>query len=109
MKAGLYTVSCSGLWYDGPALSMEDFIAWAKERGYDGWFCYEFCHPCLDERHEPAGIERVDEQVGMATEYMKRVIAEHGTAREATPPVSRLWGGDEPDVPNWRITGMPIA
>jgi sugar phosphate isomerase/epimerase len=52
------------------------FVKALKEAGYDGWVCYEFCHPCLDARHEPAGMERVDEQVGMAAEYMKRVIAE---------------------------------
>lgn len=52
------------------------FISALKEIGYDGWLCYEFCHPCLDGKHNPAGIDRVDEQVGMAAEYMRRVIAE---------------------------------
>jgi sugar phosphate isomerase/epimerase len=52
------------------------FVKALRGIGYDGYLCYEFCHPCLDGRHEPAGIERVDEQVRMAAEYMKGLIAE---------------------------------
>jgi len=37
MKVGLYSVSCSGTWYnDTPALTLEEFIDLAKECGYDG-------------------------------------------------------------------------
>jgi len=52
------------------------FVQALKEIGYGGYICYEFCHPCLDENREVAGIERVDEQVRMAAEYMSRLIAE---------------------------------
>lgn len=50
------------------------FVAALKETGYEDYLCYEFCHPCLNDRHEPAGIERVDEQTRMAAEYMRRVM-----------------------------------
>ncbi len=50
------------------------FVKALKEIGYGGYICYEFCHPCLDDRHDPAGIEKVDEQSRMAAEYMLRLI-----------------------------------
>ena len=36
MKVGLYSVSYSGAWYPGPALSVEECIAKAKELGFHG-------------------------------------------------------------------------
>ncbi len=36
MKVGLYTVSFSAVWYEGPALSLSEVFALAKEMGYDG-------------------------------------------------------------------------
>jgi len=36
MKFGLLTVSYSGLWHDGPGLSLEDQIERAADLGYDG-------------------------------------------------------------------------
>lgn len=37
MKVGLYSISCSGTWYnDQPALTVEEFIDTAKKYGYDG-------------------------------------------------------------------------
>jgi len=36
MKVSLYSVSYLGIWYDGPALSFEDFVKRAKTCGYDG-------------------------------------------------------------------------
>ena len=37
MKVGLYSISCSGVWFkDRPALSVEEFIDTAKKYGYDG-------------------------------------------------------------------------
>ncbi len=37
MKFGLLSVSYSGLWYDGPPLSLEEQIVKAKELGFDGF------------------------------------------------------------------------
>ena len=36
MKTGLYSITYLGLWYDGPALTIEDVIGRAKRFGYDG-------------------------------------------------------------------------
>lgn len=37
MKVGLYSISCSGTWFnDRPALSVEEFVDTAKKYGYDG-------------------------------------------------------------------------
>jgi sugar phosphate isomerase/epimerase len=50
------------------------FIALMREIGYDGYFCYELCHPVLSEAHEPLGLEYVDEQVKMAQEFMSKLL-----------------------------------
>lgn len=50
------------------------FIKALKEIGYDGYLSYEFCHSPLDENREVAGIERVDEMVQYAKEYMSNLI-----------------------------------
>jgi sugar phosphate isomerase/epimerase len=36
MKIGLYSITYLGLWYRGPALSLEDLIRRARRLGYDG-------------------------------------------------------------------------
>src|SRR6478735_7075172 len=36
MKIGLYSITYMGLWYDGPALSFEEFAKRARGFGYDG-------------------------------------------------------------------------
>jgi len=37
MKVGLYSISCSGVWFnDRPALTVEEFVDTAKKFGYDG-------------------------------------------------------------------------
>lgn len=36
MKIALYSVSYAGIWYDGPALSFEEYVKRAKACGYDG-------------------------------------------------------------------------
>jgi sugar phosphate isomerase/epimerase len=52
------------------------FLKIMKEIGYEGYFCYEFCHPAVHEDHSPAGIEYIDEQAGLALDYMRDRIAE---------------------------------
>jgi sugar phosphate isomerase/epimerase len=52
------------------------FLKIMKEIGYDGYFCYEFCHPAVHWDHSPAGVEYVDKQAAMALEYMRDRIAE---------------------------------
>ncbi len=36
MKVGLYSITYLGLWYRGPALSLEDLVREARRLGYDG-------------------------------------------------------------------------
>lgn len=50
------------------------FVRLMKEIGYDGYFCYEFCHPALNDRHEAMGIDFVDEQAQLAQEFMATII-----------------------------------
>ncbi|UCC68578.1 MAG: sugar phosphate isomerase/epimerase [Armatimonadota bacterium] len=50
------------------------FIKALKEIGYQGYLCYEFCHPCLGENHELLGVEEVAEQVALAQRYMRNLV-----------------------------------
>ena len=52
------------------------FLTLMKEIDYDGYFCYELCHPVLSDTHEPLGLEYVDEQARLAQEFMSGVIEE---------------------------------
>jgi sugar phosphate isomerase/epimerase len=36
MKVSLYTISYTGIWYDGPALQIEEIVPKIKEMGYEG-------------------------------------------------------------------------
>jgi sugar phosphate isomerase/epimerase len=45
------------------------------EIGYQGYLCYEFCHPALDERHERLGLAAIDEQARLARSFMHEQIA----------------------------------
>ena len=36
MKLGLYSITYLGVWYDGPALTIEQVIDRSKTFGYDG-------------------------------------------------------------------------
>ncbi len=49
------------------------FVKALKEIGYEGYLCYEFCHPCLGEDHELEGLEAVAAQVELAQRYMKKL------------------------------------
>ncbi|HET6566405.1 MAG TPA: sugar phosphate isomerase/epimerase family protein [Rhodothermales bacterium] len=57
-----------------PAPDYPHFIRLLREIGYDGYLGYELCHPVLNEYHEYAGLDYVDEQVRLAREYMGRVL-----------------------------------
>jgi sugar phosphate isomerase/epimerase len=52
------------------------FLTLMKEIEYDGYFCYELCHPVLSDTHEPLGLEYVDEQARLAQEFMSALIEE---------------------------------
>jgi hypothetical protein len=44
--------------------------------GYDGYACYEYCHPAVDANHDPAGIDYIHEQTALALAYMRGLISE---------------------------------
>jgi len=50
------------------------FIQLMREIGYDGYFCYELCHPFLNDAHERLGLKEVDEQVKLAREFLSAWI-----------------------------------
>jgi sugar phosphate isomerase/epimerase len=50
------------------------FVRLLRENGYDGYISFELCHPVLDERHRPQGLEYVNGQAQMAREYMQDII-----------------------------------
>jgi len=45
-----------------------------KAIGYQGYLCYEFCHPCIGANHELLGLDEVVRQVGLAARYMRKVV-----------------------------------
>jgi len=51
------------------------FVKALKEIGYEGYLCYEFCHPCLGEDREVMGLDEVTRQVGLAARYMKKLLS----------------------------------
>jgi len=63
--------------YGQPVPDYGYFIQLMKEIGYDGYFCFELCHPVLNDTHEPLGIEYVDQQVQLAQQFMKNLINEN--------------------------------
>ena len=60
-----------------PLPDYASFIRLMDEIGYDGYFCYELCHPVLSKAHEPLGLDYVDQQARLAQEYMSTLIAEN--------------------------------
>ena len=50
------------------------FLQAMQDIGYDGYFCYEFCHPAVNDKNEALGIEFIDEQVGLAQRYLREQI-----------------------------------
>jgi len=60
--------------FEKPIPDYGHFLGLMREIGYDGYFGYELCHPFLNERHEPMGIEQVHEQVKLAREYLSGLI-----------------------------------
>jgi sugar phosphate isomerase/epimerase len=60
-----------------PLPDYASFIRLMQEIGYDGYFCYELCHPVLSQAHEPLGLDYVDEQARLAQEYMSTLIQEN--------------------------------
>ncbi len=63
--------------YGQPLPDYGYFLSLMKEIGYNGYICFELCHPIVNEAHEPQGIAYVDEQVQLAREFMNSLIKEN--------------------------------
>ena len=63
--------------FNRPLPDYGHFIRLMQEIGYDGYMCYELCHPVLDAAHEPAGLDYVEEQARLAQEYMGTLIRDN--------------------------------
>jgi sugar phosphate isomerase/epimerase len=53
------------------------FVKLMSEIGFDGYWCYELCHPVLSEAHERLGLDYVHEQVQLAQQFMSGLIEEN--------------------------------
>ncbi len=60
--------------FGAPLINYPVFLSTMREIGYDGYFCYEFCHPAVNEKNEPLGLEFIDQQVEWAQRYMREQI-----------------------------------
>jgi sugar phosphate isomerase/epimerase len=72
--------------FDRSLANYPAFIRALRETGYDGYFCYEYCHPAQNDRHETQGLEFVDEQTRLAFAYLRDLLVAEGvyTGRGAT-------------------------
>jgi sugar phosphate isomerase/epimerase len=61
--------------FNKPLINYPVFLQAMKEIGYDGYFCYEFCHPAVNKKDEPEGIDFIDEQTQLALKYLRAQIA----------------------------------
>ena len=66
-------VQLSGYSFGHPMPDYAQFMKLMREIGYDGYFCYELCHPLL-KNHEPLGLDFVDQQVKLAREFIGQFI-----------------------------------
>jgi sugar phosphate isomerase/epimerase len=73
-------VQQKNLKFGHPLPDYRHFLQLMKEIGYDGFFCYELCHPVLDDAHRRLGLDYVDTQAQLAQEYMQALMAETHTA-----------------------------
>jgi sugar phosphate isomerase/epimerase len=73
--------------FDRPLTNYPVFLRALKETGYDGYFCFEYCHPAQDHRHEMQGLEFVEEQTRLAFAYLRDLMLAEGvyTGRAANP------------------------
>ena len=58
-----------------PLINYPAFVDELARIGYDGWLCYEFCHPAIDAGHVFRGRDFVDDQVELAGHYFRELVA----------------------------------
>jgi sugar phosphate isomerase/epimerase len=61
--------------FNRPLPDYTHFIQLMRQVGYDGYFCFELCHPILNDAHEAQGLDYVDNQAKLASEFMSKLIA----------------------------------
>jgi sugar phosphate isomerase/epimerase len=66
--------------FDKPVPDYGHFLRQMREIGYDGYLCYELCHPFMNDRHELKGLDAVDEQARLAREFLAGLLAETAKA-----------------------------
>lgn len=64
------------------------FVKAMKEINFDGYLCFEFCHPALDRRNVLQGRDFVDDQVQMAFEYFDSLIRS-ASSESSTPELAK--------------------
>ncbi len=58
-----------------PLINYPTFLKAMKEIGYEGYFCFEFCHPAVTRSEEPLGLDFIDRQAELAQRYLRAQIA----------------------------------
>ena len=61
--------------YDGP-INYPSFVRGLQQAGFDGYLVGEYCLPVI-RNHRMAGIEAVDQAMGIALQYMKSLSQKH--------------------------------
>ena len=58
-----------------PPVGYDTFVKAVKEQGYDGWWGYELCSPCL-VGHRHYGLDQAQQHVTRAARYLRHLIAQ---------------------------------
>ena len=61
--------------FNQPPTNYPVFLQTMGEIGYDGYICFEFCHPAVDGKRRPQGLAYIDEQTDRAQRFMRAQIA----------------------------------
>jgi sugar phosphate isomerase/epimerase len=61
-----------------PLTNYTAYVKALKEIGYKGYFAFEFCHPAVNKKRVPQGIDFVTEQASLAREYLQDLLVAEG-------------------------------
>jgi sugar phosphate isomerase/epimerase len=76
--------------YNGrPVVNYPAFVRALKAIGYDGYLCYEFCHPALNRRHDLEDTAYIDVQTQRAFDYLRDLMVLEGVYTGHAAPVAR--------------------
>jgi sugar phosphate isomerase/epimerase len=74
--------------FDKPIPDYTQFVQLMREIGYEGYICYELCHPFVDDRHRLRGIDAVDEQVRLARDFMADILSQTAPSKPKHEPAT---------------------